>query len=377
MHGARLWPGVLLGSFLLNAIHSGVFAEPDWATSRTFAALASPPAPRSQALAGRALVARFIGLPLRLTTLRDIAWLLALAGPVTCVIAASYRRRYAVCPRHRRPRAIRGNWLAWWSGDTLGVLVFMPLVLLAPGSRDQLTWRERHVGRLPLAALLLLLLPLGLTFYAWKATTENDYQRGEAKFDTLTIESEKALQNRLASYGNALLGAAGFIQGSSEVSREEWRTYVDTIRVRENFPGIQRHRLDAAGGRGRAARVPRAGRARTARRTSRFIRQATGGLNYIITFIEPEADNRAAIGLNIAFERTASRGRRRWRATPARRHDRPRRAGAGRHALARLPDVLPDLPPRRCRPAASKRVVRHSAAGPYAPLIARNFLART
>jgi CHASE1-domain containing sensor protein len=65
---------------------------------------------------------------------------------------------------------------------------------------------------------LLLLLPLGLTFYAWKATTENNFQRGDAKFETVTIESEKALQNRLASYGSELLGAAGFMQGSTQVS---------------------------------------------------------------------------------------------------------------------------------------------------------------
>ena len=83
--------------------------------------------------------------------------------------------------------------------------------------REQLTWRAARIGQLPLAALLLLLLPLGLTFYLWKVATENDQQRGNAKFEALTIESEKALQNRLASYGNALLGAAGFIQGSDQV----------------------------------------------------------------------------------------------------------------------------------------------------------------
>ncbi len=68
--------------------------------------------------------------------------------------------------------------------------------------------------------------------------SENDYLRGDAKFETLSIEGEKALENRLASYGNALLGAASFIQGSSDVSRAEWRTYAETIRLRENFPGL-------------------------------------------------------------------------------------------------------------------------------------------
>src|SRR5690348_9916757 len=126
--------------------------------------------------------------------------------------------------------AILGNWLAWWSGDSLGVLVFMPLVLLAPGGNPQITWRGAAIGQLPFAALLLLMMPLGLTFFAWQVISENDYLRGDAKFETLSIEGEKALENRLASYGNALLGAASFIQGSANVSRKEWRAYAETIR---------------------------------------------------------------------------------------------------------------------------------------------------
>ena len=95
------------------------------------------------------------------------------------------------------------------------MVVFTPLVLLAPGGRAQVAWRGAAIGQLPFAALLLLLLPLGLTFYAWQVISENDYLRGDAKFETLAIESEKALENRLASYGNALLGAASFVQGSA------------------------------------------------------------------------------------------------------------------------------------------------------------------
>ena len=82
--------------------------------------------------------------------------------------------------------------------------------------------------------------------------SENDYLRGDAKFETLSItESEKALENRLASYGNALLGAASFIQGSNDVSRAEWRAYAETIRLRENFPGLNGLALGAADRNGR------------------------------------------------------------------------------------------------------------------------------
>src|SRR3954470_14183158 len=66
VHGARLWPGILAGSLLLNAYNSGVFADPAWFTPKLAAALAIACGSTLQALVGRALVARFLGLPLRL-----------------------------------------------------------------------------------------------------------------------------------------------------------------------------------------------------------------------------------------------------------------------------------------------------------------------
>jgi PAS domain S-box-containing protein len=303
LHGARLWPGVLVGSFLLNAHHSGVFADPAWFSPKLLAAFLIAIGSTLQAVTGRALIARLMGLPLKLQSVRHVFWLLGIAGPINCVIAASIGVGTLYGLGILARTGVAENWLAWWSGDTLGVLVFMPLVLLAPGTREQLSWRGTSIGRLPLAGLLLLLLPLGLTFYAWKATTENDYQRGQAKFHTLTIESEKALQNRIASYGNALLGAAGFMQGSVAVSREEWRTYVNTLQVRENFHGLHGIGWIAPVADADLAEYVRAARADGSADFT-VHPDTRSGTNYIITFIEPESDNRAALGLNIAFEPT-------------------------------------------------------------------------
>ncbi len=298
--GPRLWPGVFIGSFLLNALNSGVFTETDHWKTKLLAALGIAVGSTLQALVGRGLVARFLGLPLRLNTVRDIGVLLALAGPLTCVIAATMGVSTLAALGIVAPEGIAANWLAWWSGDLLGVLVFLPLVLLAPGSRDQLRWRDASVGRLPLAALLLLLLPLGLTFYLWKASNESTYRHGTAKFETLTIESEKALQNRLSSYGSALLGASGFIQGSDEVSHAEWRTYVEAIGVRENFPGINGlgwiQPVNSGEREAFVAQVRADG-------APEFTIHPTGAPGYIVRYIEPLADNRAALGLDIGFER--------------------------------------------------------------------------
>jgi PAS domain S-box-containing protein len=372
LHGPRLWPGVLIGSFVLNAYHSGALADPSATDPRLLAAFCIALGSTAQGLVGRMLVARFVGLPLHLSALRDIGRLLLLAGPLTCIVAATIGVGSLFALGIADRADLTSNWFAWWSGDTLGVLVFMPLVLLAPGARDPVTWRESRVGRLPLAALLLLLLPLGLTFYAWKATTENDYQRGEAKFTTLTVESEKALQNRLASYGNALLGAAGFIQGSSAVSREEWRTYVDTIQLRDNFPGMS--------GMGWAQPVADEdlpsflAQVRTDGAPDFSVHPAVpGGPNYIVTFIEPQADNAPSLGLNIAFE-----GKRLATATQARDSGQP--AMTGRVVLVQdqqqSPGFVMFYPVYHRDMAVGTAEARRAAfrGWAFAPFVARNFL---
>jgi len=119
--GARLWPAVLAGSLLLNAYNSGVFADTEWFSARLFAAAAIAAGSTLQALFGHALIARVLGLPLRLNTVRDILLLLAIGGPLTCIIAASVGVA-ALAGLGIVPRAdIAANWLAWWSGDLLGV----------------------------------------------------------------------------------------------------------------------------------------------------------------------------------------------------------------------------------------------------------------
>ena len=371
--GARLWPGVFVGSFLLNAWHSGVIADSDWNSARAMAAAGIALGSTLQALAGRALLVRFVGLPLRLNTWRDVLRLLALAGPLACLIAASVGVVTLFSLGIVTREAFAANWMSWWSGDMLGVVVFLPLVLLAPGSRDQLTWRSAQIGRLPLASLLLMLLPLGLTFYLWKAATENDLQRGAAKFESLTVESEKALQNRLASYGSALLGAAGFVQGSDSVSREEWRTYVETIGVRENFPGI--HGIGWIQPVGDDALPAFLGAVRADGAPDFTVHpQAAGVPNYIIRYIEPVADNAAALGLNFAFEAQRL-------AAAERSRDTGRVAMTGRLELVQArgsPAGLVLMYPVYTRGMPLLTVEQRRAAlqgWTYAPVIAADFLA--
>ena len=150
-------------------------------------------------------------------------------------------------------------------------------------------------------AVLILLIPLGFTYYAWKATADDARQDAYNEFKLLAQENEKALLHRMDTYNYALLGGAGFFQGSEFVSKDEWHDYIETMNISQNFPGIN--------GVGFISPVPPPD-------LSKFLQniRADGLPNfiihphtdnkpyYIIKYLEPHDKTTVAIGLNISFE---------------------------------------------------------------------------
>lgn len=265
--GRGLAPGVFVGSFLLNVLvgHS----PQDLPSLREFG-LAAGIATGStlQALVAHALIARWFGLPVRLRQTTDVLKLLVVALPVACMVSASIGVASLYGLAGLPDEQVLANWTTWWSGDMFGVLVFLPLTLLVNGG-NLLIWRDRPVRGLQAIGLVLLVLPLGLTFYAWKSLSETHYRQSQSHFETLVNEGEQALNSRLAAYAGAIRGGAGVLQSSEFVSQEEWRTYLDALRLREDYPGML-------------------------------------GLGWIegdvVTYLEPENVPGAAVGTNIASQ---------------------------------------------------------------------------
>lgn len=302
IHGVRLGPGVFIGSFLLNCYISGInFLEGEISLDKILIALSIAAGSTLQAIFGNILVKRFIGLPLSLNSLGDILRLLLLCGPLACIIAATVGVTTLSLSGVLPLADYVHNWSVWWTGDVIGVLIFMPIVLLLPRREVYVRWRGKRVDALPAVALLTIFIPLGLTFYGWKVASETIYTQNVSTFQSMTVESEKALLNRVDSYNYAILGGVGFFKNSESVSRREWANYVDSIKLQQNFPGIN--------GLGYIAQVDNAN-------VSQFIARARkdgmpdfkihppaeGRPYYVIVYIDPYEKNRQAVGLNIGFE---------------------------------------------------------------------------
>jgi integral membrane sensor domain MASE1 len=145
MMGAASLPGTFLGSLLLNLwVGYSIGHEIDIVNLATAAVIAS--ASMLQAAAAGVLLRLVIGYPAPLDNPRDILFYLLLS-PCFCLTSATVSIGGMWALRVLRSSDIAVNWLSWWVGDTLGVLVTLPLILVLAGEPRRL-WRQRvwHVA---------------------------------------------------------------------------------------------------------------------------------------------------------------------------------------------------------------------------------------
>lgn len=271
--GWRLWPGVILGALglaILPAIWSGTFEA-----SHAWLAVVLAAGATLQALAARALIVRFKGLPLRFTRVSELVKFFVLAGPCACLISSTIGVTTLFLSGAIGPAQIADNWLVWWGGDFFGVIVFTPIVLAVAGREHRLVWRDQPMGGRALLIMLALLIPLAVTVEVWKINTERLAASNESAFESLVLESETALGRRMSVYQQVLRGAAAYVLSSPNLTRDDWRRYVQNADIEDALPGVS-----ALG----------------------YVEARDGGRAFVVKHIEPEEPFRRALGFDLAQE---------------------------------------------------------------------------
>lgn len=304
LYGYRLWPGIFLGSFVLNAGIGGIFGNIDMVLStKTVVVFVIALGAVLQAVLGRFLLSRFFTFPLTIERPRDALSFLLISAPLGCLVSASVANGALYVGGVQNYEQSLYSWLTWWMGDSFGVLAFMPITLIVASTLWPAGAQNRRIlYSLPTTALLALFVSIVITFAAWRGMVESIFEKNRASFVSLADELEKALLYRIDSYEKSLLGGAGFFAGSEEVSRDEWRRYSEWVDIDRNYPGMS--------GIGHIIPVAK-------KDLQKFIRaQRADGLpdfdvhpdkdadeSFIITYVEPYEKNQQAVGLNIAFEK--------------------------------------------------------------------------
>ncbi len=151
--GYRLWPGVALGSFIVNALT---------ATVPLAAALGMATGNTLEAVVGAYLLHRIVGTPFSLDRVRHVVALIVVAATGSTLISATLGVLSlcagGVVPWSSFLSVVR----VWWMGDAMGDLVFAP-VLLVWTRRDDLPWSALRV--VEAMVLVLTQLVLGLMIF--------------------------------------------------------------------------------------------------------------------------------------------------------------------------------------------------------------------
>jgi PAS domain S-box-containing protein len=189
--GYRVWPGIVLGSFLLN-VPTTFQAD---TTSAMMVSLVLPlgigAGAALQALIGAALVHRFVGFPNMLNREQAVGRFLLLAGPLSCVTNAAVAVALLWCLHRIQTRELLYHWWVWWIGDSIGALVVAPLVILWL-TRPQPDWPRRAITvTVPLGVFTALVVAI----FVYTDVREQERLRLEFGFETRTLT--RALQNHM------------------------------------------------------------------------------------------------------------------------------------------------------------------------------------
>lgn len=229
--GYQGWPGVLLGSWLLNM-------APSFEATNGMALLKSVALPTSiglgaavQAVVGAYLVRRVVGFPNPLSRERDIGAFLGLGGPVSCLTNATVGVTSLLIAGKIPWAASFHNWWTWWIGDTIGVLIVTPL-LLSWLAEPRDIWRRR---RLSVAVPLVSALMLAVVVFVH--TSGQERERQQLTFEHQAENLAHTIEGHFDRYLEMLRSIARFYASSQEVKRNEFRTFVHGALA--HHPGIQ------------------------------------------------------------------------------------------------------------------------------------------
>jgi len=158
-----------------------------------------------------------------------------------------------------------------------------------------------HGTGLSLFHVFVILLSLIMTVSAWQFSKHQIETRTEARFEVERDQVLRLITARMRKYEDILWAGSSTVEShGGDISYAAWRSYAETLKIGEKYPGISgigvTHFLDED-------TIPDYLATRRAERPGFRMHPAHVQTDHIpISFVEPEAPNAAAVGLDLAFE---------------------------------------------------------------------------
>ncbi|MCK4842136.1 MAG: response regulator [Methylococcales bacterium] len=213
IYGNRIWPGIFISNFLITA----------WAfnfndqflsiyTSTAFGGTLF-------AYVGTALIKKYSHYPNDLVNDKEIILFLLFGGPVSCLIPATIGITAMVLNGVTSPSEIPLSWFSWWVGDTIGVLIFTPIMLTVFAPKNSL-WRRR---RFSLAAPLVLSFCFVLFFFFYALKLES--RRNHKIFEQYTATVTHELNHHITDHIRFIHSIHTFFNNSKDIENLEFNLF--------------------------------------------------------------------------------------------------------------------------------------------------------
>ncbi|SBS26503.1 Signal transduction histidine-protein kinase BarA [Marinomonas spartinae] len=288
--------GVFLGSFLVN-----IFAT--WYNFNIFVVLL--PAVIAcgatlQAAVGAWLVDRYVGLPFAFHRVDLVLRFVFLACVLSTLIGATVGCFSLLYFKVMEWDSFWVNWLGWWVGDSIGVLVVVPwFAVLLPryfGNYFQ------HPLSLISGLAFILIVTAGLSL----GVSEFEENKQSKEFRANAELLEISLNNRIKNSVDLLYGIAGFVRGSESITAKEFDRYaINAMSRDDSFLGVSlNYSVDGVSIPAFEREIQKSYpnlefRVKERNSSGKLVNATPRKRHIVVTYVVPREKNKAAIGYDV------------------------------------------------------------------------------
>ncbi|MDO3387698.1 CHASE domain-containing protein [Gilvimarinus sp. SDUM040013] len=220
--GVRLLPAVFLGSLALNLT---VSFQSNQTLTTEGGLLASGIALGTTLAVSVAHALSRVILKERQAFTREgeIATLLLATGPIACVLSASFCTAALYAAGVVGLGSLGVTWWTWWIGDSIGVMLALPLMYVAFGKPADV-WRKRalHVG-------LPIVIATSLMTLVFVRINTAELDRLEKAFNQLSVPFAANFNSALAGQLGVLRSIDGLLQASQDVTEQDFAVFTQDV----------------------------------------------------------------------------------------------------------------------------------------------------
>jgi len=298
--GYRCWIGVFVGSLMLNVSISFDPSTPSSILSTLLLASGIASGAALQAVGGAYLVRRFSAFPVPFSDWRKVVAFLFWGGPASCLINAIIGVSVLEAAGRIPIENFLYNSATWWIGDTFGVLIFVPLILIWALPRQRMQLSKRITATVPAAIAFALAV-----IVVWNATSW-ERARIQHHFDRQATFLSLAFERSLFGDMMAVTSLQSFVRTVEEIDQHKFQEFAAGLLA--NHQGIQAVSWNPVVRRDERAafesNVRRDGYSRfqiTERsETGQLLRAKDRAEHVVVRFIEPYDGNETAMGYDVA-----------------------------------------------------------------------------